>query len=127
MIESYCPFKKNYIYPLAIVVGYIGYVLYKKYNTGVETKKNYIAGGISTVDIKCNELNKIIKNFLNKHHEYKDNFKIIKGTQQVVAGIKYNITIEKQNKKEIIINFVYRPWLNDNEIFQNLDISKKIS
>ena len=122
MFESPCPYKKYSIYPLTIVLGYIGYIAYKKFTVEDTPKKNYIAGGVSPISIDCDELKKTVQSFLAKHHDYTDDFTLIYGTQQVVAGIKYTLHVKKNEDSEILIlNFIHRPWLEDNEVFQNLD------
>jgi len=124
MLESPCPYKKYAIYPITLVVGYIGYIAYKKYTAEETPKKNYIAGGLSPINIDCEELKKTVQTFLSKYHDYTDDFTLIYGTQQVVAGIKYTLHVKKKEDSEILIlNFIHRPWLEENEVFQNLDQS----
>ena len=122
MLDSQCPFKKYSIYPLTIVLGYVGYITYKKYSSEELPTKNYIAGGLSPINIDCDELRNTVEAFLSKYHDYTDEFSIIDGTQQVVAGIKYSLRIKKNEDSDaLVINFIHRPWLEDTEIFQNLD------
>ena len=122
MFESSCPYKKYAIYPITLALGYIGFIAYKKYTVESTPKKNYIAGGVSAINIDCEELKKTVETFLDKYHDYKDEFTLIYGTQQVVAGIKYNLHVKKKEDSEILIlNFIHRPWLEESEVFQNLD------
>jgi hypothetical protein len=143
-MNNFCIYKSNCIYPFTIIVGYIGYILYNKYKIEYDgagdydvggdgyddwtadddsdnDKKNYIAGGISDIDIKCGDLNSTVGDFLKKYHDYEDKFVIIGGTQQVVSGIKYKCEIEYKDTEKIMVSFIHRPWLEDDKIFTNLD------
>ena len=126
MNETQCYFKKYYMYPLSFAVGYIGFILYKKYDNNKYQKpiKNYIAGGLSEINTECNELKDTVKSFLKKSYNYEDDFIILGGTQQVVAGIKYNMKIQKKNSEELDLHFIHRPWLDEKDIFHNLDDTK---
>ena len=121
MLDSPCRYKQYSIYSLTIMIGYIGYTVYKKYISCNIPKKNYIAGGVSPINIECEKLKKTVQTFLTIYYDYTDNFTFLYGTQQVVNGIKYNINIENKDNKVIVLNFIHRPWLEGSEIFENLD------
>jgi hypothetical protein len=126
MSEDYCIYKlltKNYLIPLTIIVGYIGYNFYQtnrnESNSGDssiddEPPKKYICGALGEVSNNDEELKLIISEYLDKQHDYTGDFEIIKAQRQVVAGIKYIVEIKKaDDETNTKLSFIHRAWKED--------------
>ena len=111
-------FKNNYVIPLSLLVGYIGYSYYKLSNNKKNNK--FICGAINNIDNNDTNLKEIITEFLLKYHNYEGNYEILSAQSQVVAGIKYTVEIKKEGEEDSnTYTFVYKVW--EEEKFHILD------
>ena len=111
-------FKEINLLSFILIISSLGFLYF---HNSVNKKKEikYIAGAVKNIDKEDEELIHIIKEFLNIYHHFNGKFKIISAKTQIVAGIKYIVTIKKEGKENIEnLQFIYKAWEKKFEFIQ---------
>ena len=111
-------FKEINLLSFILMISSLGFLYY---HSGVNKKKEikYIAGAVKTIEKEDKELELIIKEYLNKYHNFDGKFEIISAQTQIVAGIKYMVKIKKEGKENIEnLEFIYKAWEKNFEFTQ---------